>query len=107
MSRCRAATVTVASPPPETAGATRLIGEAPAPKLSNWNKSYFFTPAKYVEPTTIDEIQAVRLTRGDDPMLNRNGDTTTVASTIPEDICERQLALARLAQLVSGHYEPC
>jgi len=58
---CRAAVATVASPPPQTAGATRLVGEAPAPVLSNWNKSYFFTPAKYVEPTTVDEIQAVRV----------------------------------------------
>ena len=49
------------SSPPQTAGAGRMTGEAPkAPMLSNWNKSYFFTPAKYVEPTSIGEIQAVR-----------------------------------------------
>ena len=56
---CCAAVSTVSSPP-KTAGAARTIGEAKAPVLSNWNKSYFFTPAKYVEPTTVDEIQAVR-----------------------------------------------
>ena len=62
---CRAAVAAMVAspPPPQTAGAPRLVGEAPTPPvLSNWNKSYFFTPAKYVEPTTVDEIQAVRLT---------------------------------------------
>ena len=59
---CCAAVATVGSSP-QTAATGRMIGEAPAPVLSNWNKSYFFTPNKYVEPTTIDEIQAVRRVR--------------------------------------------
>ncbi len=60
-SRC-AAVATIGSSP-QTASTGRMIGEAPAPVLSNWNKSYFFTPTKYVEPTSIDEIQAVRTVR--------------------------------------------
>jgi FAD/FMN-containing dehydrogenase len=53
--------VTSVGSPPKAAvtGPGRMIGEAPAPVLSNWNKSYFFTPNKYVEPTTIEEIQAI------------------------------------------------
>lgn len=51
----------VVTSPPQTVTPPAPNSNGMGPLLSNWNKSYFFTPAKFVKPTpgAKHEIQAV------------------------------------------------
>ena len=51
----------VVTSPPQTVTLPAPSSNGKAPLLSNWNKSYFFTPAKFVQPTpgAKHEVQAV------------------------------------------------